>query len=158
MGQKSRPITSSVFSINVSADGNEEIVKETDGGDSAVSELLHQLLIGQERQNELLEEMVESMNASQRQRSAELGQWKQSNPVLSEKCRKAAEVLGDVQTEFLENITEEIQDNSESLIDGEFVLNEFVDRFGPRIAHLNGLLQVLSQLSAISPNSLVEED
>jgi hypothetical protein len=38
------------------------------------------------------------------------------------------------------------------------MLNEFVDRFGPRIAHLNGLLQVLSQLSAISPNSLVQED
>ena len=27
------------------------------------------------------------------------------------------------------------------------MLNEFVDRFGPRLAHLNGLLQVLSQLS-----------
>ena len=25
---------------------------------------------------------------------------------------------------------------------------EFVDRFGPRLAHLNGLLQVLSQLSS----------
>ncbi len=25
---------------------------------------------------------------------------------------------------------------------------EFVDRFGPRLAHLNGVLQVLSQLSA----------
>lgn len=134
------------------------MINEQDDGDLAISELLHQMLIGQERQNELLEEMVESMNAAQRQRSAELGQWKQSNPVLSEKCRKAAEVLSEVQTEFLENLTEEIQYNSESLIDGEFMLNEFVDRFGPRIAHLNGLLQVLSQLSAISPNSLVEED
>ena len=158
MGQKSRPVSSSVFSINVSAEGNEEIINEQDDGDSAISELLHQMLIGQERQNELLEEMVESMNAAQRQRSAELGQWKQSNPVLSEKCRKAAEVLSEVQTEFLENLTEEIQYNSGSLIDGEFMLNEFVDRFGPRIAHLNGLLQVLSQLSAISPNSLVQED
>jgi hypothetical protein len=31
------------------------------------------------------------------------------------------------------------------------MLNEFVDRFGPRMAHLNSLLQVLSQLSAM-PN------
>ena len=29
-------------------------------------------------------------------------------------------------------------------------LNEFVDRFGPRLAHLNGVLQVLSQLSSAS--------
>ena len=41
---------------------------------------------------------------------------------------------------------------------GEFMLNEFVDRFGPRMAHLNGLLQVLSQLSSVAsptntPNS-----
>jgi hypothetical protein len=28
------------------------------------------------------------------------------------------------------------------------MLNEFVDRFGPRLAHLNGVLQVLSQLGA----------
>jgi hypothetical protein len=36
-------------------------------------------------------------------------------------------------------------------MDGEFVLSEFVDRFGPRLAHLNGMLQVLAQLSSI-PN------
>ena len=42
----------------------------------------------------------------------------------------------------------EINDNVDSLMDGEFMLNEFVDRFGPRMAHLNGLLQVLAQLSS----------
>jgi hypothetical protein len=31
------------------------------------------------------------------------------------------------------------------------MLNEFVDRFGPRLAHLNGVLQVLAQLSAPAP-------
>jgi hypothetical protein len=36
-------------------------------------------------------------------------------------------------------------------MDGEFMLNEFVDRYGPRLAHLNGVLQVLSQLSSV-PN------
>jgi len=158
MGQDSRPLSSSVFSIDVSAENGGEILKQTDENETTVGDLLQQLLIGQERQNELLEEMVESMNASHRQRSAELGPCKQSNPVLSEKCRKASEVLSDVQTEFLSNLTEEIQHSSESLIDGEFMLNEFVDRFGPRLAHLNGVLQVLSQLSAAGPNSYVEED
>ena len=63
-------------------------------------------------------------------------------------CRIAAETLGKVQTEFLDSLTQEITDNADALMDGEFMLNEFVDRFGPRMAHLNGLLQVLSQLSA----------
>ena len=60
--------------------------------------------------------------------------------------------VGKVQTEFLENLTREINDNQEVFLDGDFMLNEFVDRFGPRMAHLNGLLQVLSQLSS-TPNA-----
>jgi hypothetical protein len=51
-----------------------------------------------------------------------------------------------VQVEFLNGMTDEIQENSEALLDGEFVLNEFVDRYGPRLAHLNGVLQMLAQL------------
>jgi len=60
----------------------------------------------------------------------------------------AAEALSKVQTEYLMGLTQEIGENYESLRDGEFMLNEFIDRFGPRLAHLNGLLQVLSQLSS----------
>ena len=113
--------------------------------------LLRELLAAQDRQNELLEELVSQLAAGQKQRANELGQWKQANPHLARNCRMAAEALGKVQTEFLESLTAEINANYENLLDGEFMLNEFVDRFGPRMAHLNGLLQVLSQLSAM-PN------
>ena len=113
--------------------------------------LLRELLAAQDRQNELLEEMVNHLGTAQKQRASELGQWKQANPRLARNCRAAAEALGKVQTEFLNSMTAEINENYESLMDGEFLLNEFVDRFGPRLAHLNGLLQVLSQLSA-TPN------
>ncbi len=110
--------------------------------------VLQQLVAAQDRQNELLEELVEQMGSSQRQRAAELSQWKQANPHLARKCRNAAEKLAKVQSTFLEMVAEEINDNSDCLMDGEFMLNEFVDRFGPRLAHLNGVLQVLSQLSS----------
>jgi hypothetical protein len=113
--------------------------------------LLREILAAQDRQNELLEEMVGHLGANQKQRANELGQWKQANPHLARNCRMAAEALGKVQTEFLESLTAEVSANYENLLDGEFMLNEFVDRFGPRMAHLNGLLQVLSQLSA-TPN------
>ena len=114
--------------------------------------LLRELLKAQDRQNELLEEIVGQLGAAQRQRSQELGQWKQANPHLARSCRAAAEALGRVQTEFLASVTNEITENAEVLADGEFMLNEFVDRFGPRLAHLNGMLQVLSQLGA-TPNN-----
>ena len=119
------------------------------GGDGEQTQLLRELVAGQDRQNELLEELVNQLGAAQKQRVTELGQWKQANPHLARCCRTAAETLGKVQTEFLDSLTQEITENAEILMDGEFMLNEFVDRFGPRMAHLNGLLQVLSQLSAI---------
>ena len=129
-------------------------VQNTPSGGSCTAEmvaLLRELLAAQDRQNELMEEVATQLNANQRQRANELGQWKQANPGLARNCRIAAEALGKIQTEYLVSLTQEISENFETLRDGEFMLNEFVDRFGPRLAHLNGLLQVLSQLSS-SPN------
>ena len=113
--------------------------------------LLRSILAAQDRQNELLEEMVNQLSAAQAQRSIELGQWKQANPELASSCRRAAEALSQVQVEFLGSMTREINENADVLMDGEFMLNEFVDRFGPRLAHLNGVLQILAQLSS-TPN------
>ena len=146
---------SPVFRIDVSQSASDPHVANNDQGNSSseVTALLQQLVIGQDRQNELLEELVEQMSASQRQRASELGQWKEANPLLARRCRAAAEALSQVQTEFLQNLTVEVNDNFENMMDGEFVLNEFVDRYGPRLAHLNGVLQLLSQLSAQHPVS-----
>ena len=44
---------------------------------------LRELLAGQDRQNELLEELVNQLGAAQKQRANELGQWKQANPHLA---------------------------------------------------------------------------
>ena len=109
-------------------------------------------MTAQDRQNELLEELVNQLCVTQRQRTTELGQWKQADPRLAKGCRMAAEVLSKVQAEFLELLTDEVNSNAEELLDGEFVLNEFIDRFGPRLAHLNGVIQVLAQLSSAEPD------
>jgi hypothetical protein len=144
--------------IDVSPSAYPPVSPAARGEQAEQTRLLREMLIAQDRQNELLEELVNQMSAGAKQRSAELGQWKQANPVLARNCRAAAEALGRVQAEFLDVLTQEINANYETLLDGEFMLNEFIDRFGPRMAHLNGLLQVLSQLSATSnpanaPNS-----
>jgi hypothetical protein len=110
--------------------------------------LLREILNSQDRQNELLEELVNHLSGTHKQRMAELHSWKQSHPQLSRGCRTAAESLSKVQTAFIEHLAEEVNDQSEQLLDGEFMFNEFVDRYGPRLAHLNGVLQVLSQLGS----------
>ncbi len=139
---------SPVFRIDVTQNASEPQVETAASQHQAtMTMLLEQLVVGQDRQNELLEEILEQLGSSQRQRSAELHNWKEANPLLARRCRAAAEALSQVQTEFLHNVTSEVQDNYENMMDGEFVLNEFVDRYGPRLAHLNGVLQLLSQLS-----------
>lgn len=114
-------------------------------------ELLQRIAAGQERQNQLLDDLVRQFGASQRQRAQELSQWKAANPHLASSCRLAAEALGRVQSQFLFQITDEVRENEDHLADGEFMLQEFVDRFGPRLAHLNGVLQVLAQLGGPVP-------
>lgn len=116
------------------------------------TELLREVLAAQDRTNEILEELVGVMAGAQKQRMQELHQWKKANPRLAKTCRKAAESLSRVQVEYLERITEEIDESGEDMIHGEFMLNEFVDRFGPRLAHLNGVIQVLAQLSSAGQN------
>lgn len=114
-------------------------------------ELLREVLAAQDRTNELLEEMSTTLAANQKQRANELHQWRNAHPALANACREAAEALTRVQIDYLQRLTEEINDTSEDMIDGEFMLNEFIDRFGPRLAHLNGVIQVLAQLSSV-PN------
>ncbi|MEX0611643.1 MAG: hypothetical protein WD738_18175 [Pirellulales bacterium] len=115
------------------------------------SELLREVLASQDRTNDLLEELVSTVAATQKQRANELNQWRNAHPALASACREAAEALTRVQIEYLERMTEEINDTSDDMVEGDFMLNEFIDRYGPRLAHLNGVIQVLAQLSSV-PN------
>lgn len=137
-----------VFRIDVSAEQGQQPGNVQYDPSSVMIALMRQVVQMQARTNQLIEEMIQQQNQFHRQRQNELGQWKEANPDLAKCCRTAAETLSRVQTEFLRNLTEEVADNEDCLMDGEFMLNEFVDRYGPRLAHLNGVLQVLSQLSA----------
>jgi hypothetical protein len=115
------------------------------------SNLLRDILQAMDRQNELMEELISQVNNVQRQRMQELAQWKEANPRLSKNCRIASEALAKVQTEFLSSLASEVNENPEGLLEGEYMLNEFIDRYGPRLAHLNGVLQVLTQLGSPPP-------
>jgi hypothetical protein len=143
---------SPVFRIDVSAEPGSGNASDSSNPAEATLALLHQLVVGQQRQNQLLEQLVQATVSLQKQRSTELQQWKDANPRLAKSCRRAAEALSRVQTEFLKSLTEEIEDNEEVLVEGEYMMNEFVDRYGPRLAHLNGVLQVLAQLGSTVPN------
>jgi hypothetical protein len=112
------------------------------------TELLREVLAAQDRTNEILEELLSVLGASHKQRQQELHQWKHANPRLAESCREAAETLSRVQVDYLEQVTAEINDTADDMACGEYLFNEFVDRCGPRLAHLNSVIQVLAALGS----------
>ena len=122
--------------------------QKVDNSYNQLAPILLQMLEKIDQQNTLLEKLLTQQASQQNQRSGELDQWKEANPELARNCRSAAETLSRAQTEFLEQLTTDVCDSDETLLESNFMLGEFVDRYGPRLAHLNGVLQVLSQLSS----------
>ena len=122
------------------------------GGDTGdIRQLLAEMVALQQRTCGLLGEMLAQVSLQQRQRANELKAWKEANPQLARSCRRAAESLAGVHTEFLARLAEEAVENAENFSDSEFALGEFIDRHGPRLAHFNGVLQLFSQLGAPTP-------
>ena len=121
-------------------------------GDVAeTNRLLRDLVAQQQRTTELLAALLEQVSLQQRQRTAELKAWKEAHPELAASCRRAAESLAKVHTEFLAGLAREAAENADDFADSEYALGEFIDRHGPRLAHFNGVLQLFAQLGAPLP-------
>jgi hypothetical protein len=120
---------------------------------SETNRLLRDMVAMQQRSCELLAELVNQVSLQQRQRTAELKAWRDANPQLAKSCRRAADSLAKVHTEFLAGIAREAADSAEDFTDSEYALGEFIDRYGPRLAHFNGVLQLFAQLAAPQPSA-----
>jgi len=136
----------SSIDVTASTGGDAKAPAESQDGSLLVA-LLRRMLAQQDKTNDLLQELIQQGRLQQQARQTELDRWKQANPELAKSCRDAVDVLSDVQNEFLQSLTNEVDENEYSLRDSDYMLQEFVDRYGPRLAHLNGVLQVLSQLA-----------
>lgn len=147
---------SPVFSIDVSADNSSNAKSQQRPADvgAALVALTRQLIDSQQRQNQLLEQLLQvskqvlqNTNQANAQRQNDLTQWRNAHPKLVRSCKQALETLSGVQTEFLQTMADEVADQKDALSESEYVFSDFLDRYGPRMAHLNGVLQVLNHLS-----------
>lgn len=116
-----------------------------DGGE--VAGLLREMLAVQKRSCDILGEVLKHVSLQRRQRAAELKAWRENNPAVARACRQAAESLSRVHTDFLTTLAEEAAENADDFTDSDYALGEFIDRYGPRLAHFNGVMQLLSQLA-----------
>lgn len=104
-----------------------------------------------ELQRQHLELARESAQMSREQRArqiSDLERWQQSHDPVLDHCKETLGNLEQVHAALLSELTSYVDENQENLLEGEFALTDFVDRFGPRLAHLNTMLAVLRPLAA----------
>jgi hypothetical protein len=76
-----------------------------------------------------------------------LARWKDELPDLGDNCRKALPVLERAYANLINELTERLIDPDGDVADNEFTLQEFLDRYGMRIAQMGTLLNLLGPLS-----------
>ena len=109
--------------------------------------MLRQSLDIQRQQLELAKEAAQ-VNRDQRARQiADLERWQSGHESVLDHCRDTLGNLEQVHAALMGELANYVTENHENLLDGEFALTDFVDRFGPRLAHINTMLAVLRPLA-----------
>lgn len=105
--------------------------------------LLRQLL---EVQREQLHFLKASHDASIRWR-AFLNRWQEAFPDLSKACKNALPYLERSYGNMMEELAERLNEEGGDTLDNDFALQDFLDRYGMRLAQLGTLLNLVGPLA-----------
>lgn len=114
---------------------------------SEVTDLLKQILETQREQLHFARQAAAQADHMARWR-AYLARWQQEFPGLSEGCRASIPKLERAYGQMIADLAEKL---SEDDIDSEFALQEFLDRYGIRLAQLGTLINLVGPLAEASP-------
>lgn len=122
------------------------------GSNDAILRVLGEMLALQRQQIELTREMLQASRDHRQRQHAELEAWQRENHSIVDRCREVLGVLSRVHSGMLSDLAEYLRDNEETMLESEFSVSEFVDRFGPRLHHLSAMLGVLKQVTTPTSN------
>jgi len=109
-----------------------------------VVELLRQMLEVQREQLALQRAAAAAHDMTARWR-AFLTRWQNEFPDLSEGCKRAVPLLERAYGQMIADLTERLSD--EDALDNDFALQEFLDRYGMRLAQLGTILNLVAPLA-----------
>jgi hypothetical protein len=78
-----------------------------------------------------------------------LARWQHEFPDLSEGCRRAVPLLERSYGQMISDLTDRLSD--EDALDNDFALQEFLDRYGMRLAQLGTILNLVAPLAEAGP-------
>ncbi|MHB1423920.1 MAG: hypothetical protein ACYC3I_12130 [Gemmataceae bacterium] len=114
-------------------------------------ELLRQLLEVQREQLTYQRAAAVAHDMTARWR-AFLNRWQPDFPDLADGCRKALPHLERCYGHLLRELTDKLNEEEQGL-ENEFVLQEFLDRFGMRLAQLGTILNLVAPLAEAANTS-----
>ena len=109
-------------------------------------EVLRQMLEVQREQLACAKTAAQAHDTSSRWR-AFLTRWKDDFPGLSEACRKALPALERCYGQLIVELTDHINAEDDPSLENDFTLQEFLDRYGMRLAQLGTILNLVGPLA-----------
>jgi hypothetical protein len=119
---------------------------------SETADLLRQILEIQREQLAFLRNSAAAHDSGSRWRSF-LARWRKDFPDLSDSCREAIVVLERSYGALIAELVRQLRQDGSDALDTEFALQEFLDRYGMKLAQLGTILNLIAPLAeAASPN------
>jgi hypothetical protein len=111
-------------------------------------DLLRQMLEVQKEQLAYLRASVAAHDMGARWR-AFLNRWQEEFPTLGAACHKAMPVLERCYGRLIADLAERLNDEGDDALDSDFALQDFLDRYGMRLAQLGTILNLVAPLAEI---------
>jgi hypothetical protein len=115
-----------------------------------IADLLRQLVGLQQEQIGLLKAQIAAQDHGSKWRTF-LARWEEEFPQIGSACKQALPSLERAYLGLVRELTERVNAAEASELDDEFVLGEFLDRFGIRLGQLGNILSQLAPLADAAP-------
>src|SRR5260370_16056289 len=112
--------------------------------------LLRQILDVQKEQLNALKASTAAHDLGGRWR-AFLNRWQEEFPDLAVACRKALPFIERAYGKLMSDLTDTVCQDGNDALDTDFALQEFLDRYGMRLAQLGTILNLVGPLAEAGP-------
>lgn len=137
------------FNMNPYASTPVEVSKETMTELETIS-LLRQMVEIQREQLNLARAIAMAHDATARWK-AFLGRWQNDFPDLGPACKEAVPILERSYGALLLELSEYLRQNGMNALDNDFSLQEFLDKYGMRLAQLGTILNLVAPVADAVP-------
>jgi hypothetical protein len=113
---------------------------------TTTEELLRQILEVQREHLHHLRNTAAAQDHNSRWKSL-LTKWEQEFPGLTEACKQATPIVEKAYWNLLSTMVQELADNGGDALEGDFSLQDFLDRYALRLMHLGHVLNSVGPLA-----------